>query len=89
MSRKCEICGRSTTFGNQVTRRGLAKAKGGVGRKITGKNRRAFKPNIQRVRIVLGGSVRRIKVCTRCMKKGLVRKPGPRPKDIEQPAAAQ
>ena len=80
MSRKCEICGRATTFGNEITRRGLAKAKGGVGRKITGKTRRTFKPNIQKVRAVLNGQVRRVKVCTRCMKKGLVHKPGPRPK---------
>lgn len=83
MSRKCEICGRATTFGNEITRRGLAKAKGGVGRKITGKNRRAFRPNIQKVRAVVGGHVRRMRVCTRCMKKGLVKKPGPRLADIE------
>ena len=59
----------------KIARRGLAKAKGGVGKKITGKESRTFKPNIQRVRAVVKGDVRRIKVCTRCMKKGLVRKP--------------
>ena len=84
MSRKCELCGRTTTFGNQLTRRGLAKAKGGVGKKITGKTKRTFKPNIQRVRMLVNGQVRRVKVCTRCMKKGLVKKPGPRPKEFAE-----
>ena len=87
MARKCEICGRATTFGNKLKRRGLAKAKGGVGKKITGKSRRAFKPNIQKVRAVVSGHVRRIKVCTRCMKKGRIEKPVPRRREPE--AAAQ
>ncbi len=82
MSRRCEICGRSTAFGNQITRRGLAKAKGGVGRKITGKSRRTFKPNVQRVRAYVNGQVKRIKVCTRCLKRGLVKKPPPRPEEV-------
>lgn len=75
MSRKCELCGRATAFGNKIARRGLAKAKGGVGKKITGKESRTFKPNIQRVRALVDGEVRRVKVCTRCMKKGLIKKP--------------
>jgi large subunit ribosomal protein L28 len=86
MSRKCEICGRATQFGYKITRRGLAKAKGGVGKKITGKTKRAFKPNIQRVRATVGGHVCRMKVCTRCLKKGLVHKPEPRPKQGAQSA---
>jgi large subunit ribosomal protein L28 len=75
MSRACDFCGRKTRFGNQYSRRGLAKAKGGVGRRITGKTHRTFKPNVQRVRAVINGSVKRVKVCTRCLKKGLVQKP--------------
>jgi large subunit ribosomal protein L28 len=88
MSRKCEICGRATEVGYQVTRRGLAKAKGGVGRKITGKTKRTFKPNIQRVRAVVNGRTCRVKVCTRCMKRGLVHKPSPRP-GKPQPVTAE
>ncbi len=80
MSRKCELCGISTKVGNSIKRRGLAKAKGGVGKKITGKTRRKFKPNIQKVRAVVRGEVRRIKVCTRCLKRGKITKPGPRQK---------
>ena len=75
MARVCEICNKKTETGNSITRRGLAKAKGGVGRRVTGKTRRKFKPNIQRVRAEVGGSVRRVKICTRCMKAGKVKKP--------------
>ena len=75
MSRVCELCGRHTRFGNQVTKRGLAKYKGGVGRKITGITRRAFKPNIQNVRAVINGETRRVKVCASCIRSGKIQKP--------------
>lgn len=72
MSRICEICGKKTQVGNQIERRGLAKWKGGVGRKITGKTKRKFKPNIQRVKAKIGGTTKTIKVCTRCISAGKV-----------------
>lgn len=75
MARTCELCGRKTETGNQVTRRGLAKAKGGVGRRITSRTRRTFKANVQKVRGKIGGVVRRVKACTRCLKAGKVPKP--------------
>lgn len=75
MARECEICGKKTTVGNQYARRGLAKAKGGVGKKVTGKNKRKFHPNLQKVRAVVGGTVRRLRVCTRCIKSGKLVKP--------------
>jgi large subunit ribosomal protein L28 len=74
MSRVCELCGKKTEVGNQIERRGLAKWKGGVGRKITGKTKRTFKPNLQMVRAKVDGSVKRIKVCTRCISAGKVAK---------------
>ncbi len=74
MSRVCELCGKKTEVGNQIERRGLAKWKGGVGRKITGKTKRTFKPNLQMVRAKIDGSVKRIKVCTRCISAGKVTK---------------
>ena len=74
MARKCEACGKRTVVGNQITRRGLAKAKGGVGRKITGRSKRRFKPNIQRIRVLVGKTPTRMKVCVRCLKAGKVRK---------------
>ena len=72
MSRVCELCGKKTEVGNQIERRGLAKWKGGVGKKITGKTKRTFKPNLQMVRAKVDGSVKRIKVCTRCISAGKV-----------------
>ena len=47
MSRTCQVTGRRTTVGNHYTRRGLAKAKGGVGKKTTGITKRKFKINLQ------------------------------------------
>jgi large subunit ribosomal protein L28 len=76
MARVCEFCAKKTRFGNKVTRRGLPKSKGGVGMKTTGISRRRFKPNIQRVRAQLpGGAVRRVKICTKCIRSGRIRKP--------------
>ena len=47
----------TTVRGRSIARRGLAKRKGGVGRKITGITKRTFKPNIQSVRAVIHGQV--------------------------------
>lgn len=75
MARVCALSGKKTVRGRQYTRRGLAKAKGGVGRKITGNNARVFKPNVQKVRAVVDGQVVRIKVCAKLIKRGAVTKP--------------
>jgi len=75
VSRVCEICGKKTQYGNRVTTRGLPKRVGGIGLKTTGIVKRTYKPNLQRVRAVVGGAVRRIKVCTSCMKAGKITKP--------------
>ncbi len=72
MSRSCEICGKGTAVGYQIERRGLAKRKGGVGRKITGRTKRKFKANIQTIRANINGSIKRIKICTRCINAGKV-----------------
>ena len=75
MSRVCQFCGKKTQFGKSIARRGLAKAKGGVGIKTTGITRRTFKPNIQRVRAKMGTRVVRVKICTDCLKLGKIEKP--------------
>ena len=74
--RACAICGKTLAFGNTISRRGLPKKKGGVGLKTTGVNVRKFLPNLQRVKVVVDGAVKRLKVCTRCIKSGRVRKAG-------------
>jgi len=74
MPRACEICGRTGQTGRTYQRRGLAKKKGGVGRRITGKSKRKFQINLQRVRALVDGRVKRINVCTRCLRSGKVTK---------------
>ena len=72
MARVCQICGKRTQVGNSIARRGLAKPKGGIGLKTTGVTRRRFKPNIQNVRAMVGGGMKRMRVCTRCIKSGKI-----------------
>lgn len=63
MSRKCEICGKTPSVGNNVSH-------------ANNKTKRIWYPNLQNVRS-LGpdGNVRRMRVCTRCIRTGLVAKP--------------
>ena len=86
MSRVCYFTGRRTRAGRSITRRGKAKYLGGVGRKVTGKTKRKFKPNIQRVRAVIDGKVTRIRVSAKAIRMGLVVKPKRR--DWSPPAEA-
>ena len=74
MPRVCEVCGKGPTFGRSISRRGRAKSKGGIGKKTTGISKRTFKPNIQRVRVLENGGVRRKKVCVACIRSGAIRK---------------
>ena len=75
MPRVCYFTGRKTSAGNTYTHRGKAKYLGGVGTKITGKTKRKFRPNLQKVVAVVDGSVKRIKVSTKAIHMGLVVKP--------------
>ena len=72
MSKVCEKCGKKPVAGRSYARRGLAKKKGGVGKKITGITKRRFHPNIQNVRVKEpNGTVHRVKLCTKCLRVGL------------------
>jgi large subunit ribosomal protein L28 len=65
MAQRCEVCGKGPQFGNTVSH----------AHNVT---RRRFNPNLQRVRAVLkGGSQRKIRVCTSCLRSGKVTKPSP------------
>ncbi len=59
MARVCEICGKKTITGNNVSHSHL-------------KTRRRWIPNLQNVRAFVNGSVKKIRVCTRCIKAGKV-----------------
>ncbi len=74
MSRVCEICGKGPVAGRTISRRGLAKKKGGVGKRITRVNKRRFLPNLRKVKEFIDGTIKTIKVCAKCLKAGKVRK---------------
>jgi len=76
MAHRCEICGKGPHSGYQFTRRGLAKSKGGVGRKTTGHTRRRFLPNLQVVKTATSAGVRHVRVCAKCLRSGRVVKVG-------------
>ena len=86
MARRCHFLDKKTRSGGSISRRGKAKYLGGVGRKITGRSKRKFKPNIQRVRAVVDGKVCRIRVSVKAIRMGLVVKP---PKRTWRPDAAE
>ena len=68
----CIICDKHQTSGIKYKRRGMVKKKGGAGSKIVGKTLRRVLPNLQRVKIVLAGIVKRSYVCTGCIKSGKI-----------------
>ena len=72
--RVCAICGKRAVVGSQVTHRGMLKKAGGVGRRTVRVNLRRFLPNLQRATVMLHGTVRRVRVCTSCLKSGRVPK---------------
>ena len=72
--RQCAICGKRPVIGSVVTHRGMLKVKGGVGRRTVRVNRRRFLPNLQRATVLLNGTVRRVRVCTACLRSGRVPK---------------
>ncbi len=71
---QCAICGKRPVKGRRVTHRGKLKKKGGVGRRTVRVNPRRFLPNLQRATVILNGTVRRLRVCTACLKSGRVPK---------------
>jgi large subunit ribosomal protein L28 len=61
MSYQCEVCGKKPGTGNNISH----------AHNVT---RRRWKPNLQRVRALVNGAARRMRVCTRCISAGKIRK---------------
>ncbi|MCL5043769.1 MAG: 50S ribosomal protein L28 [Deltaproteobacteria bacterium] len=59
--RQCAICGKKPSVGNNVSH-------------ANNRTKRRWLPNLQRVRAKVAGSVKRLTVCTRCIRSGRVRK---------------
>ena len=70
--RHCAVCGKGAAKGRTYSHKGMLKKKGGVGRRTTRVNPRRFLPNLQSVRLVQNGVVRRALVCVACIKSGRV-----------------
>ena len=68
MARICIACGKGSMSGRTYKRRGMARRKGGAGRKIVGKTLRRFAPNLQRVKIIIDRTKKTAFVCTKCIK---------------------
>jgi len=75
MAKTCVFTGKKAVYGNRKKYRGKAKYLGGVGKKILGTSRRKFRPNLQKVRCVIDGVVKRVWVSAAAIRSGLVVKP--------------
>lgn len=63
MARSCDLCGKGPRFGNNISH----------AHNLT---KRRWNPNLQQMRVQTpSGQVKRMKVCTRCVRSGKVRKP--------------
>ena len=58
--------------GSIIWRSGKPKKQGGIGTHITAITKRRFLPNLQRVKAVINGEVRYVRVTANAIKKGLV-----------------
>lgn len=52
---KCEVCGKGVTFGIKVSHSHR-------------RSNRTYKPNIRRVKAVVGATPKTVSVCTRCLR---------------------
>jgi len=57
----CDVCGKKHQSGHNVSH-------------ANNKTKRVFNPNLQTVRALVGSTPKRIRVCTRCLRSGKVRK---------------
>lgn len=74
MARICEITGKGSIKGNIIWRSGKSKKSGGIGTHVTAITKRKFQPNLQRVKAVINGEVRYVRVSAKALKQGLVTK---------------
>jgi large subunit ribosomal protein L28 len=59
MARRCELCGKGPLVGNNVSH-------------ANNKTKTRSLPNLRSVRAVVDGSVKHVRICTRCLKAGRV-----------------
>ena len=89
MARICELTGKRPMKGSIIWRSGKSKKSGGIGTHITAITKRRFMPNLQRVKALVNGETRYVRVSARAIKKGLVVKAPKRTWKKEQAEAAK
>lgn len=68
MGKECEFCGKKPQVGNLVSHSNI-------------KTKRRFSPNLQTVRHQFpNGTIRSVRVCSRCLRSGVITKPVARDK---------
>jgi len=72
MARICEITGKRPVKGSIIWRSGKSKKSGGIGTHVTAITKRRFFPNLQRVKVLVNGEVRHIRVAASAIKKGMI-----------------
>jgi large subunit ribosomal protein L28 len=88
MARICKLTGKRPVKGSIIWRSGKAKKKGGIGTHVTAITKRRFFPNLQRVKAVINGEVRYVRVAASAIKKGIVVKAPKRKWKKEEAAKA-
>jgi large subunit ribosomal protein L28 len=89
MARICELTGKRPMKGSIIWRSGKSKKSGGIGTHVTAITKRRFIPNLQRVKALIDGEVRYIRVSTAAIKKGMVIKAPKRTWKKGEPAKAR
>jgi len=56
MAARCDICGKGVMFGSRVSH-------------ANNRTRRNWNPNLHKVTVTINGRKRRLKVCTKCLRK--------------------
>ena len=72
MARICEITGKRPIKGSIIWRSGKSKKSGGIGTHVTAITKRRFMPNLQRVKVLVNGEVRYMRVAASAIKKGMI-----------------
>jgi len=74
VAKKCEICGKATVTGRKVSH----------AHNVTS---RTWEPNLRSMKALIDGTVKRIRICARCLRTGKVQRPPSRARVLAELAA--